>query len=223
MAEEEKKVTHEPSTNDPTAVAIEVGVIGLVLLAIVDAIRRFLESLFARVGLSFFEHTQEVFIDILPLLKVLSIAFSVIFVFGLAHFIRKTNMIRAEEHKELYPPKGVSLAVTDSRPEHMLNEKWEQVLKLIESETPSDWKLAILEADIMLEEVLDKMGYDGETIGEKLKSVEPSDFETLDSAWEAHKIRNSVAHEGSDFLLNQREAKRTIGLYKQVFEEFYYI
>ncbi|MDP2704915.1 MAG: hypothetical protein U1D31_02105 [Patescibacteria group bacterium] len=219
MAEEEKK----PTTSDPVAIAIEIGVIGLVLLAVVDAVRRLLESLFVRVGLGFFEHAQEVFGDILPLLKILSIIFSAIFIVGWAHFTRKTNMIRAEEHKELFPQKGVSIAITDSRPEHLLNEKWEQVLKLIESDTASDWKLAILEADIMLEEVLDKMGYDGETIGEKLKNVEPSDFETLDYAWEAHKIRNAVAHEGSDFLLNQREARRTIELYKKVFEEFYYI
>lgn len=217
---EEKKVT---VTKDPVAVAIEVGVVGLLVLAIVDAIRRFFESLFARVELTFFGHVQGVFIDILPLLKVLSIIFSVIFIISLAHFTRKTNMIRAEEHKELYPVKGISNGIIDSRPEHNLNEKWEQVLKLLESDSASDWKLAILEADIMLEEILDKMGYDGDTIGEKLKNVEQSDFETLDYAWEAHKIRNAVAHEGSDFLLNQREAKRTIALYKKVFEEFYYI
>src|SRR3989344_4776997 len=137
MAEEEKKVT----TSDPVAIAIEIGVIGLVLLAVVDAVRRLLESLFLRVGLGFFEHTQEVFGDILPLLKILSIVFSAIFIVGLAHFTRKTNMIRAEEHKELFPQKGVSIAITDSRPEHLLNEKWEQVLKLIESDTASDWKL----------------------------------------------------------------------------------
>jgi hypothetical protein len=56
-----------------------------------------------------------------------------------------------------------------------------------------------------------------------MKSIEKSDFNSIDMAWEAHKIRNSIAHEGSDFLLNQREAKRVIGLYEIVFREFRYI
>lgn len=102
----------------------------------------------------------------------------------------------------------------------MVNEKWQGVITHINSENPSDWKLAILECDIMLGEILEKMGYMQESIGEKLKAVEPSDFSNIESAWEAHKIRNSIAHEGSDFVINEREAKRVIGLYEVVFREF---
>ena len=80
-----------------------------------------------------------------------------------------------------------------------------------------------MEADIMLADILTKMGYQGDSIGEQLKGVEPSDFLTLNDAWEAHKVRNQIAHQGSDFQLNERDAKRIIGLYKKVFSEFYYI
>ena len=67
------------------------------------------------------------------------------------------------------------------------------------------------------------MGYRGESIGEQLKGVEKSDFTTIDDAWEAHKVRNLIAHEGANFLLSDREAKRVIGLYKNVFQEFHFI
>ena len=60
-------------------------------------------------------------------------------------------------------------------------------------------------------------------MGEKLKAVEKSDFTTIESAWEAHKARNMIAHEGSDFLINQREIHRIISLYEAVFKEFYLI
>lgn len=105
----------------------------------------------------------------------------------------------------------------------VMNEKWERVLTHINSTNQSDWKLAILECDIMLSDLLEKMGYMQESISEKLKSIEPSDFTSIESAWEAHKIRNQIAHEGSDFLINDREAKRVIGLYEIVFREFEYI
>lgn len=103
------------------------------------------------------------------------------------------------------------------------NRKWLKILDHVSSDNPSDWRLSILEADILLAELLEKMGYHGESIGEKLKSVERSDFETIDLAWEAHKVRNLIAHEGSNFPLSQREAKRVIGLFEEVFKEFYFV
>lgn len=103
------------------------------------------------------------------------------------------------------------------------NPRWQRVLNHIESGEEGEWRLAILECDIILGEMLERMGYHGETIGDKLKSVEPSDFATLDKAWEAHKVRNMIAHEGANFALSEREARRAVGLYKDVFEEFHFI
>jgi len=103
------------------------------------------------------------------------------------------------------------------------NKRWEKITEHINSEIPSDWRLAILECDIILEEMLSKMGYHGDTVSDKLKAVEKSDFLTIDKAWDAHKVRNSIAHEGINFQINDREAKRVVGLYADVFKEFHYI
>jgi len=103
------------------------------------------------------------------------------------------------------------------------NNRWKHIQELIKSYNASDWRQAIIEADIMLEEMVDKMGYQGNTIGEKLKSVEKSDFITLDKAWSAHRIRNQIAHDGSAFKLTREVAERTIKEYEMVFKEFYYI
>ena len=103
------------------------------------------------------------------------------------------------------------------------NPAWKRVMDLTESDNPSDWKMAIIEADTMLDMMLRGLGYQGETIGDRLKAIEQSDFTMLESAWEAHKVRNRIAHEGGDFLITQREARRVVALYKSVFEEFRYI
>ncbi len=100
------------------------------------------------------------------------------------------------------------------------NPKWQLVEEHINSDDPNKWKLAILEADIVLSELLDSLNLPGSSIGDKLKAVEDGDFDHIEEAWEGHKIRNAIAHQGSDFLLTQREAKRVIRLYKSVFEEF---
>ncbi len=103
------------------------------------------------------------------------------------------------------------------------NEKWEKIIEYVNSDSQAKWRMAILDADVILDEMTTKMGYSGESIGEKLRQVERSDFTTINSAWEAHKIRNQIAHGGTDSLLTQRTAKRAIGLYKTVFEEFKFI
>lgn len=103
------------------------------------------------------------------------------------------------------------------------NERWAHVISLMTSTAPSDWRNAIIEADIILAELLNEHGVPGETIGEQLKNVHRGSFTTLDLAWEAHKIRNEIAHAGSTYALQEREARRTIDLFRQVFEEFSYI
>ncbi len=100
------------------------------------------------------------------------------------------------------------------------NPRWLHIEELASSTNSSDWRSAIIEADIMLDDMLTKQGYDGESIGEKLKAVESSDFNTLDDAWEAHKVRNQIAHQGSAFDLSETLARRTIARYESVFREF---
>lgn len=100
------------------------------------------------------------------------------------------------------------------------NKRWDDALHHGESDNPNDWRLAIIEADIMLEEALEKLGYSGLTIGDKLKQASPQFFRTIDDAWKAHKVRNEIAHRGSDFILTKRLAKETLDQYRRVFEEF---
>ena len=92
----------------------------------------------------------------------------------------------------------------------------------MQSANESDWKQAIIEADVLLDDILTKMGYRGESVGEKLQRVARGDMQTLDDAWSAHKVRNDIAHTAG-FKLNQHEANHAINLYRKVFEEFYYI
>jgi len=72
----------------------------------------------------------------------------------------------------------------------------------------------------MLDRVLSEAGYAGNSVGEKLKSTSPQNFTTIQDAWDAHIIRNKIAHEGSDFVVTHRIAKEAITKYERVFREF---
>lgn len=100
------------------------------------------------------------------------------------------------------------------------NVKWDAIQRRVSENNPESWRVAIIEADIMLEEVLNNAGYVGQSIGDKLKSANPNSFTTVQDAWEAHKVRNTIAHVGSDFVLTQKVAQETITQFGRVFREF---
>jgi hypothetical protein len=100
-----------------------------------------------------------------------------------------------------------------------MHPRWEHIQTLVEGNSPSEWRTAIIEADIMLDDVLAKGGYVGDGVGEKLKSIEEEELATLQNAWEAHKVRNQIAHQGSTFDLSETLARRTIAHYDAVFRE----
>lgn len=100
------------------------------------------------------------------------------------------------------------------------HSRWAYIKQLIESPQETDWRQAIIEADIMLDETLTRNGYLGGTVGDKLKTANPARFTTLRNAWDAHTVRNDIAHQGSTFKLDNHLAFRTIQNYEAVFREF---
>ncbi|HEU0085555.1 MAG TPA: hypothetical protein VFQ59_01190 [Candidatus Paceibacterota bacterium] len=103
------------------------------------------------------------------------------------------------------------------------NPRWVGIINSLSSADPAQWKIAIMEADTMLDALMDQLGFQGESLGEKLKSADPKKFRSLSIAWEAHAVRNKIAHEGSDFVITSREAKRIVTLYEQIFREYGFI
>ncbi len=89
----------------------------------------------------------------------------------------------------------------------------------VTSDNPNDWKLAIIEADIMLDEALKELGYAGASLGERLRGLTPRQLPSINDAWEAHKVRNEIAHGGMDFVLTRKLAEDTIKQYRRVFND----
>ncbi len=75
---------------------------------------------------------------------------------------------------------------------------------------------AIMQADIMLDHALQLHGLPGNTLGERLKAAtDKLSRTTLDTAWEAHKVRNQLAHE-LNRELSEAEARRVLDQFKTV-------
>lgn len=124
-----------------------------------------------------------------------------------------------DEHEHLKHDIAAFMARRNEKLAGTKNERWEHIQDLVNSPSQGDWRLAVMEADSVLESLLKARDIPGGGIGEQLKNISPGDLGSMQAAWEAHLVRNRIAHEGTSYDLSQRDAHRAIQLYEVVFRE----
>lgn len=93
-------------------------------------------------------------------------------------------------------------------------KRWEEIATLFSSQDSNNWRIAIIDADTMLEDCMRELGYEGKTMGDMMKSMQGVSW--IQSAWDVHLLRNKIAHEGSRYSLNEREVYRAFRIYQDV-------
>jgi hypothetical protein len=78
--------------------------------------------------------------------------------------------------------------------DHAYYQKQWQMIEGYKNNGGAGLQLAVLEADKLLDHALKHRGYQGQTMGDRLKSARGS-FMNNDAVWQAHKLRNRLAHE----------------------------
>lgn len=101
--------------------------------------------------------------------------------------------------------------------------KWEDIKNKINSDSVEDWKEAIVMADSILDDIFSRMGFKMDGLGEKLKNIEPSDFESLQDVWDGYKVRSRIAREGASFKISHEEAKDALAKYEKGLKELKYL
>jgi len=93
-------------------------------------------------------------------------------------------------------------------------KEWEKIKKKLETGLESEAKLAFIEADSLLNESLKRMGYAGESLGEKLNQLTEDVLSNIEEVQGVHKIRNNIIHDPT-YKLNLEEAKRALSIYEK--------
>lgn len=99
-----------------------------------------------------------------------------------------------------------------------MTARWEEVVRHMESAKEAEWKFALIEADKLADDVLRRVGFPGETMGERLLNIQPGQLQSIQGLWQAHKVRNRIAHE-MNYFLRYSEAKQAIEWYAQTLRE----
>ena len=95
---------------------------------------------------------------------------------------------------------------------------WKKIKTHMLAGDENSLKLALIEADTILDEAFKLAGYQGESLGDRLKQITAAQFSNIDEVWQAHKLRNRLVHE-PNFHLDRDLAERALTIYERAFQE----
>lgn len=95
--------------------------------------------------------------------------------------------------------------------------QWKKILEIMSYGKEMNFKLAVIEADKLLDEALKAMYFPGATMAERLKFASYK-FPKLKHVWWAHNVRNQIVHE-SRYVLKFGETKIVLRLFKEALNE----
>ncbi|MEK9152022.1 MAG: hypothetical protein AAB692_01520 [Patescibacteria group bacterium] len=98
-----------------------------------------------------------------------------------------------------------------------MRKRWIEIEALLAAPGEVSRKLAIIEADKLLDSALKSLAMPGTTLGERLKFAQYK-YAKLRDVWWAHKVRNQLAHEAS-YHLDAGVARNAVRAFKRALEE----
>ena len=90
--------------------------------------------------------------------------------------------------------------------------KWKKIEARLETDDYSQYKVAIIEADKMVDGIFKSMRLKGNDMIERLKTLNPEQLEAEEDLEKAHKIRNQIINDPS-FNIEKKEAKEALDIY----------
>ena len=107
-----------------------------------------------------------------------------------------------------FTKKGVSTLDVDK-----YRTKWLAIEQSIVRDNEASFHMAVLNADKLVDQALRDRGVKGQTMGDRMKFAKEK-WSNRNAIWEAHKLRNQIAHE-PDVRVSYDQTKRALAGFKQ--------
>ena len=99
-----------------------------------------------------------------------------------------------------------------------MRRRWQRIMHRLDTGNESEYKLAIIDADALLDEMLKRMRLTGETVDERLQKITPLMIANVEELKTAHQTRNSIVYD-PDYRLGLSDARRVLLIYQKTFED----
>ncbi|KKS82956.1 MAG: hypothetical protein UV58_C0003G0030 [Candidatus Wolfebacteria bacterium GW2011_GWC1_43_10] len=81
-----------------------------------------------------------------------------------------------------------------ARKDSLILKEWGKILLLFKKGTPEAFRLSVIAADSLVDQVLKNMGLVGEHFADRLSRLGGEEMRNIDGVWEAHRLRNDLVH-----------------------------
>lgn len=151
------------------------------------------------------------------LLKIIAGLFSIVCITVGVYYARKSDYWASKIVKPWVtyrkPP------TEEAKPLYDATKEWEGIKQKFLSQEESFWKLAVIEADKLVDTVIKAHGFQGDTMGDRMKSITEAHLPSINDLWKVHRLRNHLVHT-ADFHINQAQSQKAMQMYQQVLQDF---
>jgi hypothetical protein len=100
----------------------------------------------------------------------------------------------------------------------VMKERWHAIMAKFASGTPEAERIAIIEADALVDSALKGMRMEGEHLADRLANLEADDIKSMPRIWRAHRLRNDLVHTPG-YAVTAQEAERAMRDYEAFLRE----
>lgn len=103
-----------------------------------------------------------------------------------------------------------------------VQQAWDGVLATFEKGTSENMKIAIINADKLIDTMLKDAGFGGDHMVDRLKQIPAARLSSLERLYRAHRVRNNIVHT-PDFAVTTQMGRTTLEDYAAFLKELDYI
>jgi len=145
----------------------------------------------------------------LLLVKILFIVFSALCAVGIIYLLKKTSY----HHLDYLESVDILKNYKDFGASKVLKQ-WKKIKKNFEKDNPVYWKLALLEAEKMFDEILKRMGLGPGTMDERLSRASQDDLPNIADVLRARALCQDIAQD-PDFQLDKEKAEEAFSAFEK--------
>ena len=157
--------------------------------------------------------SRDWYLEFLPILQPLSFLVSAILLYGIVYCVIKSGFLLIQIDKWID-----ALGIKNLN-ERRATRGWRKIIKRLKTKDVAQWKLAINEADKIIDEIIKHMNIKADTMDDRLEQVNASQLSNVEEVKSAHRISVNIKI-NPEFELDHEEAVRLIKVYEKAFREF---
>lgn len=100
-----------------------------------------------------------------------------------------------------------------------IRKSWNEIKSKLETGDTNQCKLAVIEADKIVDKIIGSMGLKGNDMIQRLDNLKPKQIENAEELKEAHRTRNKIIHDPS-FQIDKEKTLEILSKYEKFLVEF---